>query len=228
MHLTGPHIPWLNKNPVCDFGRRPADLYDGELAKVDRLLGVLVDALRRLSVWDDCVMVVTADHGTALGEHGRLAGYLLYEEQIRVPLLIKVPGLRPRVVGDLVATIDLAPTLVNLMQPGTRHRFHGRSLLPLMTGERKRLAPRPIVSFCAFRDSYAIIDGDGRWKLHHHRSRQYEVLYDLAADPGEHSNLISTNPEEAASLRILLDAFLWEGRASWGNPYHYREDDRQR
>ena len=168
------------------------------------------------------MLIVTADHGTGLGEHGRLAGYFLYEEQIRVPLFMKIPGIPHRVVDDLIGTIDVAPTLVDLLGSGAKRPFHGRSLLPLATGARTKLRPRPLVSSCSFRDSYALLDAEGRWKLHHHRSGKYEVLFDLAADPREQTNLISRHPARADSLRELLDALLWEGRASYGNPYHYR------
>ena len=218
-------MPWINADPVQDFGRRPGDLYDGEIAKVDKLLGDLVAALRELGAYEDCVLIVTADHGTGLGEHGRLAGYLLYEEQIRVPLVMKLQDEGRRTVQDVVGTIDVAPTLVNLLRSGSPHRFHGRSLLPLATGMKQRLGPRPLVCFCAFRDSYAILDGDGRWKLHHHRSGKYEVLYDLESDPEERTNRISARPDQARILRTLLDAFLWEGRSSYGNPFHYRAWD---
>ncbi|MHC4859706.1 MAG: sulfatase, partial [Planctomycetota bacterium] len=115
VHLTGTHIPWLNEDPVADFGDRPVDLYDGEIAKADRLLGTLMTALESMGEGDRAVVVVTSDHGTGLMEHGRIAGFLPYEEQTRVPLVIRVPGVAPRVVDDVVGLIDVAPTLVGLV-----------------------------------------------------------------------------------------------------------------
>ncbi|MEE2713746.1 MAG: sulfatase [Planctomycetota bacterium] len=220
LHLTGPHIPWTGDDAPIEFGDLPTDRYDEEMAKADARLGELLDALERLRILDRAIVVVTADHGTALGEHGKLAGYLLYEEQIRVPLVMHLPGVAPRRIADPVASIDVAPTLMNLFRPGQPHRHHGRSLIPLATG--RPLPPRPFVSFCAFWDSYAVLDSAFRWKLHHHRGRRYEALFDLDADPRERTNLITEQPDIADRLRTMLDGFLWEGRHSYGNPYHYR------
>lgn len=220
LHLTGPHIPWTGHDPPIEFGDAPPDRYDEEMAKADALLGRLLDGLEKLGVLRNSVVVVTADHGTALGEHGKLAGYLMYEEQIRIPLVMHIPGVAPRRIPDPVASIDIAPTLMNLLRPGRPHRHHGRSLLPLAVGQT--LPPRPFVSFCAFWDSYAVFDETFRWKLHHHRGRRYEALFDLAADPHERTNLLSDRSDVAQQLRTMLDGFLWEGRSSYGNPYHYR------
>jgi hypothetical protein len=222
LHLSSPHSPWFNENPVAEFGSKPEDLYDGELAKADHHLGILLKGLDGLQETDRCILVVTADHGTGLGEHGRLTGFLPYEEQLRVPLVIRIPGFAPREVEDPVGSIDVAPTLINLFRPGRPHRFHGRSLLPLIAGERARLEPRPMVSLCAFRDSYAILDPEARFKLIHHRGRSYEMFYDLCSDPGELRPLNDGHQEIRDRLRAQLSAFLWEGRRSWANPYHYR------
>ena len=213
LHLTGTHFPWFRTS----FGDSPKDRFDSEILACDRLLDELLSALDGR----EFVLVMTADHGTGLGEHGRLAGFLPYQEQIRVPLLIRIPGVSGRRIDDRVAHIDVAPTLVNLLRSGGAHRFHGRSLLPLLAG--KPLSPRAIVSFNAFRDGYAILDG--RWKLMHDRGRRYEALFDLDADPQELRNRIADEGETALRLRGLLDSFLWQGRRSYGNPYHYRDWD---
>jgi len=223
VHLTGPHVPWTQAGIETPYGDTPADRYDAEITRCDRLLGRLTDALEDLGVLEKAFILVTADHGTALGEHGKIAGFLLYEEQVRIPLVMRLPGVPPRRVADPVASIDVVPTLLHLLDPDAPdkpHGFHGRSLLPLLAGGT--LPPRPFVSFCAFWDSYAVYDPEHRWKLHHHRGRRYEALFDLNADPAERRNLISEHPDVAADLRTSLDGFLWEGRASYGNPYHYR------
>ena len=71
-------------------------------------------------------------------------------------------------------------------------------------------------------ESSSATNTKSRLRHHHHRGRRYEALFDLNADPAERRNLISEHPDVAADLRTSLDGFLWEGRASYGNPYHYR------
>lgn len=217
IHLTGPHYPWKDTR----FGDTPADRYDGELAAVDELLGDLESTLRDLGVWEQALFVVTADHGTALGEHGRLAGFLTYEEQVRIPLLIKYPGIEPKRIREHVFGIDAVPTILDLIHGERPAAFHGTSLLPLMLGERESLPPRLVVTSCAFRDTYAIYDEEYRWKLHHHRGERYEVLYDLAEDPDETRNLIGTREDIAARLRDRLNHWLWIGASTFATPRHY-------
>lgn len=222
LHLTGTHFPWYNESPVKDYGTAWIDLYDGEMAKVDALTGEAFAVLKELGVWDRTIVVLTADHGTGLKEHGRYAGFLPYEEQIRVPLLIRVPGVPPRRVKAPVATIDVAPTLVGLFDPGGINPFDGVSLLPLMDGSETSLKREDLVSLCAFEDAYALIH-DGRYKLHYHRTEDYALLFDLKEDPRERVNLIARRPKIVKELTRRLAAFLWRGRTGYANPYHYRE-----
>lgn len=222
LHFTGAHFPWFNRNPIKDFGDGYRDLYDGELAKVDALTGRAFDTLKELGVWDDAIIVLLADHGTGLYEHGRWAGFLPYEEQVRIPLIVKMPGVAHKRVKEAVGTIDLAPTLLGLLEPGAENGYDGVSLMPLMTGSAERLGRRHLVSLCAFEDGYALIE-DGRWKLHYHRAERYALLFDLEADPAERRNLFAERTDVAERLVGLLDAWLWEGRRGYANPYHYRD-----
>ncbi|MAB90144.1 MAG: hypothetical protein CMJ90_11875 [Planctomycetes bacterium] len=222
LHFTGAHFPWFNRDPVKDFGDGYKDLYDGELAKVDALTGRAFDTLKELGAWDDAIIVLLADHGTGLSEHGRWAGFLPYEEQIRIPLIVKMPGITQRRVDTPVGTIDLAPTLLGLFEPGGQNTYDGVSLLPLLDGTSAKLGRRHIVSLCAFEDGYALIE-DGRWKLHYHRAEGYALLFDLDEDPGERRNQFNERSDVAGRLVGLLDGWLWEGRRGYGNPYHYRD-----
>ncbi|MCA9319660.1 MAG: sulfatase-like hydrolase/transferase [Planctomycetes bacterium] len=222
LHLTGTHFPWYNENPVRDYGKSWSDLYDAEMAKCDVLTGEAFDVLRDIGAWDDAIIVFLADHGTGLMEHGRWAGFLPYEEQIRVPLVIKVPGVAPRQVDQAVSLIDLAPTLVGLFEPGAENPFDGVSLYDLMTGRRTKLGREYLASLCAFEDAYTLLQ-DGRWKLHYHRAANYSLLFDLENDPAERVNLIERDPERHRALVEQMGAFLWRGRRGYANPYHYRE-----
>ncbi len=217
VHYTSPHAPWFNENPVAEFGTSAADRYDGELAKADRELGRLIAALQALGEWRRTAMVVFADHGTGLGEHGRNGGFLPYEEQLRIPLLIKHPDYRPRRIDDPVAAIDLAPTIAEWTGRSNPGRFHGRSLGPLLRGETERLPPRPVVSLNAFDDSYALLAADGNTKLVWHRRIGIAYEFSLEQDPRE-----QIPHEPSPSQFSILLAWHAAGRGSFSHPYHYR------
>jgi arylsulfatase A-like enzyme len=111
------------------------DAYDNCLAYLDERLGKLIDDLERRGVLDQTLVIVTADHGEGLGEHGLVDhGESLYRTEIRVPLLIVLPadrGRSPVAVEEFVSLRDIAATIADFVRPGTKSPFPGRSLLPL-------------------------------------------------------------------------------------------------
>jgi arylsulfatase A-like enzyme len=112
-------------------------LYDGEVTYLDAELRRLFAALEERRFLDNAVVVVTSDHGEEFREHGRvLHGFALYEESVRVPLLMVGPGIREgRVIEQPVSLIDLAPTLLDLAGVPPHASFEGRSLEPLLRGD---------------------------------------------------------------------------------------------
>ena len=132
MHYYDPHAPY---EPPAQFaaaatgkaegGGRRADTtgqrYDGEVAYVDAELRRLLDALSSRGLLSNTIIVVAGDHGESLGEHGeRTHGMLLYESAVRVPLIVKAPGIKPAVRTDPASLADIAPTIL-----GTRTRGAG-------------------------------------------------------------------------------------------------------
>ena len=112
--------------------------YDHALAATDAAVGALLDGLAARGLLDDTVVVVVADHGTALGEEGHLGHQgLLQPEVLHVPMLVRLPGGEGagRRVPDDVGIVDLAPTLLALAGATPPARLDGRSLLPLLRGE---------------------------------------------------------------------------------------------
>ena len=108
-------------------------LYDAAIRSVDQQISRLVDGLKESGLWDDCVFVLTADHGEEFLEHGgRYHPPLrLHEEIIHVPLLIRVPGERCAEVSDCpMSHLHLAPTLLDIVGQSAAHTFRGRSLWP--------------------------------------------------------------------------------------------------
>jgi choline-sulfatase len=185
--------------------------YDYEIAFADLWLGKLLDAVKRLGLADDTVVVVMADHGEAWGEHkAYFHGSDLFDEQLRVPLVIAVPGQRPHVFPDEVALVDVGPTLLDMVGVAPFPTMRGHSLLPLLEGKPR--APHPIFSEMLPATAWphhAVMMVDGAYKLIHRVSDRRWELYDLGADPTEQHNLADAPARRAVfeSLRAKLVAF---------------------
>ena len=192
IHYTDPHAEYA-PHEGFDFGSDSRARYDGEVAYVDHHLGRLLDALRKGPHWSKTALILTSDHGEAFGEHGMIRhGFELWEELVRVPLVVRVPGLAPRRVTTRRSVIDLVPTLFDLYRlpavaPGS---FSGSSLLPDLAGDEA--PPRPILIDMPEgphnAERSAFIDGD--LKLITGGGRPLG-LYDLGKDPGEKQNLLA-------------------------------------
>jgi arylsulfatase A-like enzyme len=178
-------------------------LYDGQLRAVDDRIGELLDRLRRLGLYESSLIVVTAAHGDGFGEHGFNSHSTgPYEELVRVPLLVKLPGGRAggTAIDRQVRLVDLFPTLLDAAGVGEagRPEIAGCSLLPLLRAEPGGAVPGrdpacgvaviEIAEEGAERPTLAL--RTGRWKFIRREGRPDE-LYDLAADPGERTDLVA-------------------------------------
>jgi choline-sulfatase len=141
VHLYDPHAPYEPPSPFKEqYAGRP---YDGTVAWSDELVGRLIGALRDHNALDNTVVIVTSDHGEALGDHGEdVHGYFIYEATLRVPLVVRGPGVRAGTRIDGVArTIDLYPTIVELFGFRDSHKPSGRSLISALAGGRMHDEP---------------------------------------------------------------------------------------
>jgi choline-sulfatase len=205
-HFFDPHNPYAPHPGLAPAGANDRAAYEREVAFTDRQLGRVLAALEALPSWDRTVVVVTADHGEAFGEHGtHWHGVELWEELVRVPLLIRVPGVAPHHVAAARSQIDLAPTLLELMRAplppaDARDAMSGRSLVSDLVG-----APEPE------RPIYIELTPDrynrlrrvvlfGNKKLIERGAGRYE-LYDIARDPDERVDL--SRSDRAALARML-------------------------
>lgn len=178
-------------------------LYDATLRRADRVVGEVVAALEAGGRLDQTYLIVTSDHGEALLEHG-LSGHRghLGEPVIRVPLLVRGPGVRAGRVSNVVSTADIAPTLREAIGlPAPAVPTDGRSLMQLLTGGRE--PPEPALAFAG--PKYAL-RGE-RWKLQARTkggTLQDTVLFDLLRDPTEDVDRSGQEPELTERLLAAL------------------------
>jgi len=166
--------------------------YDAEIRSMDDGLGVLLDYLREHGLYDRTLAIFTSDHGEEFGEHGKVGwhSHTLYDELLRVPLIIKLPGSRAAgtTVEAQVRLIDLPPTITEVLGFPPIRDFSGASLLHVDE-------PRPAVSEQDARRRIESVrdDGDG-WKWHQGK------LFALAHDPAEKHDVAREHPEVARRL----------------------------
>jgi choline-sulfatase len=218
VHLYDPHAPYVPPGRYAtEYAGRP---YDGTVAWCDELVGRLVAALRQSGVLDNTLLIVTSDHGEALGEHGEdVHGYFVYEATLRVPLIVRGPGVKPGTrLGGVVRTIDLFPTIAEMAALGGGPASSGRSLAGGLGGGT---APdeasfseslMPLLQY-GWSDLRAV--RDGRWK---YILAPKPELYDLDRDPGELRNLVDAEPARARALRGSIEARLKQEQASARTP----------
>ncbi len=164
------------------------DLYDGEIAYSDAQFGRMIDTLKSRGEYDDALIIVTSDHGEEFWEHGGVYhGRTLYEEQLRIPLLVKLPGNAHggAVREGIVNMVDVAPTLLDLLHLPEEPRFQGRSFAELLTTGKGdgRLAHASLMSVKFARDERTAKNTD--WKRFEDINAEATFYYDLVQDPGE-------------------------------------------
>jgi arylsulfatase A-like enzyme len=177
-------------------------LYNGEVRAWDEQLGNLLRGLETAGVLDSTIVIVTADHGEEFLEHGRMRhGSHLYEESIRVPLVLAGPGIPVGRRSDTAQGIDVLPTIAGILGLTPPATLPGRDLLATQTGRdvvsetpsglTAEGAPTDVVSLRA-----------GHWKLIRTMATGTDELYDLAADPGEHASDPSNGDAKALGDRL--------------------------
>ncbi len=209
-HFYDPHIPYEPPEPYASrfSGRGKNGLYDGEIAFTDSQVGRVFDWLEERGVAENTVVVVVGDHGESLGEHGEKEhGYYIYDATVRVPLIISVPGtdLADVRVPAQVRTIDVLPTVLDLVGVEAPDLLHGESLVPLM------FDPRGGEPRYAYSESMSVHLQYGWSALYSLRTANHKYidapraeLYDLTQDPSESENLFHRDPKVAEDLRSAL------------------------
>lgn len=200
VHYFDPHFEYLPEEPFAS--RYPGAPYDGEVAATDQALGELLEALDRLGLASSTIVVVAADHGESLGEHGEaFHGVFVYDATTRVPLIVRAPGrLAPGLrVNGVAGGADIAPTILALLGRPAPAGMSGRALEAQGAGEEGRgVITESYGPWFEFGWSPLVAWRTVGWKF---IEAPEPELYDLASDPGETVNLAARDPERVAAMR---------------------------
>lgn len=215
VHFFDPHEPY---DPPPPFDRQYPDPYAGEIAFVDTQVGRVLAEIDRLGLARDTLVVLTADHGESLGEHGEATHSLtVYDATQRVPLIIRCPRLVPAglVIDAQVRLIDIAPTILAATGLPPLPDAQGVSLWPLILGQRADLdLPAYSEAFTPYlRYGYSqvrALRAEG-WKYIHTPRAE---LYHLTEDPRELTNLAARFPQRVEAMRSQLRDLLTHPRVA--------------
>jgi len=216
LHLLDTHNPYIPPEPFRGFGSEEQDLFDGEIRSIDFHIGLLRDYLCQTGILDKTVLVITADHGEEFQEHGRrYHAKHLYEEVLRVPLIISLPALLSSglSIPAQVRSIDIVPTILEILGFPPFENHQGESLLPLLSNEPS--SDRPAVSQIGADGISPATEGEiialttGDHKLIWHKKDDTRELYDLSSDPRELHNLAAEDEASSRRLQSQLEQLIY-------------------
>jgi len=215
-----------------DFRKLTAK-YWGLASQVDLSVGAILNKLKELGLDTNTIVIFTSDHGDMMGAHRLVAKSVMYQEAVRIPLMIKIPSLKtsPRIIENQVSQIDIIPTILDLMKKDKNSKLQGKSLLPLISGEnteedyvfiewnnnldkeegtskKSKLASKEEITRAQKSNTRTVISPDG-WKLCL-SDLDNSQLFDLNNDPYEKTNLF-TQPEYRDKIIFLSNKILeWQ------------------
>ncbi len=210
LHYWDPHEPHIAPAPYSQLFAH--DPYQGEIAYADDSLGTILRYLEKTGELERTLIVITADHGESRHEHSEVThAFLAFDTTLHVPLIVRVPGRAGGSrIAERVGTVDIVPTILDLLDFKAPPSLQGRSLVPLMDKDRdggdrrpyysESLSPRLSHGFGELRVLY-----QGPWKYIHGPRPE---LYNLADDPRERHEVSAEHHEVSRGLETALQAFL--------------------
>jgi arylsulfatase A-like enzyme len=226
------------ENPDCrDFQRLPTyhrlrdeyrgitdlkyieNLYKGEITYIDKKVGEIVDIITDHELMSKTLIILTADHGENLGEHSLFYNHAgLYQTTVNIPLILYCPAKLPRgkIIDSIVNTLDIFPTVLELIGTVVPDFLRGRSLASMMQGEEDTI--HRFVFSQDHKHNCCVLDT--QWKLILPREKgfvkgfthTYKELYNLESDPEEKNNLVYVQKEKVDEFTDIVEKWLQENR----------------
>ncbi len=198
-------------------------LYDAEIRYVDENIGKLIYFLDNKKILDETMIIITSDHGEEFLEHGAI-GHVgrnfithMYDELLKVPLILYIPGYKSKIISNQISMVDLVPTVLDLFNLKKPKMLEGKSLKTLMESPNNPKTAEFIVSEASLynkeRGTIKIKPEEkrivalrvGKWKYIYYESSQFnDELYNIKNDPHERQNVINENPDVAEILREYI------------------------
>ena len=196
-HFVDPHDSYAKHKNFPPTSKSQRGLYDGEVAYTDAAIGRALDFLSQSDLSKNTAVIVTSDHGEAFGEHGTTRhGFSIYQEEIRVPLMLRIPGIAHREIDKPRSAIDLAPTIADLLRVKAPDGWRGVSLLKDLasSGPADRTVIVDVPENTERPQRWAVIVGSTKVAIEPGSVR----VFDLKADPDEKTPL--SGPEAGAAV----------------------------
>jgi len=202
--LLDAHAGYIRNPETHRFKGSKLMTFDGEIAHTDKYVGVLIDHLKDIGLWENTLLILTCDHGEEHLDHGdRWHGKHLYNESCNIPVIANFPGLSGRRIKIPTGSVDIVPTILSFLNIKADPPRQGTDLLPLLYhGDTSDI--KPVFSYIpngTYR-KYGIIYGP--WKLIYTRSQKTFELYNLDIDWAERLNLVDRYTNLTVSLRTKL------------------------
>lgn len=216
-------IARLGDNKILDYY---ISQYDGEIRYVDENIGILLNEIKKLGIYDNTLIVFTSDHGESLGEHNYYFwhGRLPYDDCLRVPFVIKFPAdakIPHERIARPVGLIGLLPTLLDFFGLPLPEEAEGQNLMPLIKGKDDNL-PDHVFSEAGYEEDYQRIIRTDKWKLIYIPDRNIQKimndmpfeLYDIQNDPDETDNLFNFETKVAVADGLRKELLEWVDSAN--------------
>lgn len=210
-------LKWKH-DPTPEQLHRMRAFYYANVTMIDEKIGEIIDVLREQGELDNTVIIFASDHGEALGDHGHIQKWTMYDCVTRVPLIIWNPSRFEggKVVNSLTQLMDVAPTILELAGIEVPDDWDARSLLPLAQGETDTIREyvfaeqgRDHTDFVFTGAELMTMVRSNEWKLVHYLGQSYGELYDLVNDPDETRNLWNDSAFEEVKQSLLAVLREW-------------------
>lgn len=212
INISGRLVEKINKGNVEiseEDKEHIVNTYDAEIYSMDMAFGTLVDFLKKTNLYDDTIIIFTSDHGEEFGEHGMMGwhSHTLYDELLKVPLIIKFENSKygGTVIEEQIRSIDILPTLLDILNIGTLECFEGTSLVKWLKNVNRRELPAVSEQDTVGQTHPATVRTK-RWKLY---DRLNDVrLFNLESDPLEQKDVRKRNKKVCNKLQDELSYWL--------------------